>query len=543
MAIRVLSPQIASLIAAGEVIERPASVVRELVENAIDSGATCVEIDIPFSNFSRIVVIDDGCGMSDKDLELACLHHATSKIVDDNIMAISTLGFRGEALPSIAAVSRLHIISRTADSIAFSVFADQDKCGDVKPASGGFGTRVVVEGLFERHPARLAFLKSFNRELALVQDVVERCALAWPHVKFVFRRGSKVQVYPARSNIKERIRDIRGEPLKTDSVAVDFVSDGMSVEGLTCLPTVMDEAKKGNLDIMVNGRLISDRNLSAVVQSVYRALTGTEHRPFASLSLRIDPHDVNLNVHPTKAEVRFRDPGKVADFVRTAVDTALSSSGLQSRSSLKGLARQLTSEAVSFNDSRRLPLGRFLGQANNSWLIAETLDGIVIVDQHAAHERVILERLKRAAANFGEEVFHREVPYTVELDLETAASIEEMRSALADCGFLVSVKGKVLSLVAYPSVLSDCSPAEIVDIIAEHCTFETVNGLLNDAQWERLATAACKAAIKAGHKLTPERAESLLREIEQTPNASYCNHGRPTIKFLSMNDIGMLFER
>jgi DNA mismatch repair protein MutL len=543
MAIRVLPPRVASLIAAGEVIERPASVVRELIENALDGGAKTVDISVPYSNFSRIVVEDDGVGMSEDDLALACLHHTTSKLKDDSIQFISTLGFRGEALASIAAVAAVFITSRVADGIAFRVSAKHGKVYETAPTSGSFGTRVVVEHLFEAHPARLAFMKSFNRELALVEDVIERCALAWPGVKFVFRKVNKTRIIKPASNIMDRIRDVRGGFFKSDSVTICHEKEGVSVEGLTCLPTVMDASQKGSIDIIVNGRLVSDRALSAVIHSVYRNLTGKDHRAFCAVSITVSPFDVNLNVHPTKAEVRFRDPGKIAEVLRTAVDSALSSSGLKSRSSLKGLANKLSEPAIPADDSRRKPLGRFLGQANQSWLIAETIEGIVIIDQHAAHERVILERLKKAAANFPGELFFREMPYRDNVTLEQAASIEEMRPLLEEAGFRISVNGKEVSLNAYPAVLSDCSPGDIVALLADHCETGSVSGLMGDALWEQLATAACKAAIKAGHKLSPERADALLREIEQTPNASYCNHGRPTIKFLSMSDIGKLFER
>lgn len=543
MPIRVLPPKVASLIAAGEVIERPASVVRELIENAIDGGARKVEVSIPFTNFSRIIVEDDGVGMSEQDLGLACLHHATSKLNDDSVQLISTLGFRGEALASIAAVAHVFITSRPAGSIAFRVSAQQDKISEPMPTSGGFGTRVVVENLFMSHPARLAFLKSFSRELALVEEAVEKCALAWPAVKFVFHKAHKTITLSPRLDVKERIRDIRGGFLKTDGIPVFHMKDDVSVEGLACLPTVLEESKKGNVDIIVNGRLVSDRALSGVVHSVYRAMTGKEHRPYVSLSIAVPPLSVNLNVHPTKSEVRFRDPQKISEIVREAVQNALDTSGLKSRSSLKGLAKSLSNPVVSVDDKRRRPLGRFLGQANNSWLLAETLDGIVIVDQHAAHERVILERLKKAAAQIAGETYWREIPFKIAVSGEQAAAVEEMLPALEDAAFVVGVKGKEVILEAYPAVLSDCSPQDIINLIVEHSEFGTVSGLVGDALWEHLATAACKAAVKAGHQLSAERADALLREIEDTPNASYCNHGRPTIKFLSMADIGKLFER
>lgn len=544
MPIRVLPPKVSALIAAGEVIDRPASVVRELLENALDAGATTIEVDIAGRHFGRIVVIDNGVGLSPDDLALACARHATSKLPGNDINAIATLGFRGEALPSIAAVARLRITSRPKDQdVAFHVTANADTISKVLPCAGGFATRIEVEGLFENHPARQAFQKSVVTELAAVHDVLDRIALAWPAVKFVFRATSRIVTYPARSDFSARIRDVRGEPLASNAVTVEHVEDGITVTGLTSLPTVMDETKKGSLDLIVNGRLISDRSLSAGVQSVYKGLTGTTDRPFASLAISIDPSEVNVNVHPTKSEVRFRHPGKVAEVIRNAVNDALNRAGIRSRKGISDLARALATPAVEVIDPRRRPLGRFLTQANDSWIIAETLDGLVLIDQHAAHERIVLERLKKAAADLPDEIVRLERPYLHQVSYVQAAAVEDLSQSLNDFGFGVVVGDRSVAIQSFPSVLSDCSISDLVEMLVEHCEMGTVSGLMGDALWEKLATAACKAAIKAGHKLTPERAEALLREIEATPNASYCNHGRPTVRHLTNTEIGKMFER
>jgi DNA mismatch repair protein MutL len=544
MPIRVLPSKVSALIAAGEVIERPASVVRELLENALDAGATTIEVDIAGRHFTRIIVSDNGPGLTPEDLALACARHATSKLPGDNVNAIATLGFRGEALPSIAAVAQVRITSRPKEQdVAFTVSAKADQISKVMPCAGGFSTRVEVEGLFENHPARQAFQKSFNTELAAVQDVFDRIALAWPSVKFVLRSASRTVTYPARADLAGRIRDVRGEPLSSNAVTVEFIHNEIEVIGLTSLPTVMDETKKGNLDLIVNGRLISDRSLSTVVQSVYKGLTGTTDRPFASLSISIDPAEVNVNVHPTKSEVRFRDPGKVAEVVRLAVGNALHQMGIRSRKGISDLARVLAAPAVDSTDSRRRPLGRFLTQANDSWIIAETLDGLVLIDQHAAHERLVLERLKKAAADLPDEIVRLEKPFTHSVSNAQAAAVSDLSESLNDFGFGVVAVDRVVSISSFPSVLSDCPMSELAELIVDHCEMGTVSGLLGDALWEKLATAACKAAIKAGHRLTPERADALLREIEATPNASYCNHGRPTVRYLTNSEIGSMFER
>jgi DNA mismatch repair protein MutL len=544
MAIRVLPPNVSSLIAAGEVIDRPASVIRELLENALDAGASSIEVEISGRHFNRIVVSDNGIGMAPGDLELACHRHATSKLPNNDITAISTLGFRGEALPSIAAVARLRVVSRPLDQdVAFQVVAQAGKRSKVHPCAGGFGTRVEVEQLFDNLPARQAFQKSFATEMAAIQTVFDKIALCWPSTKFVLRSQSRTVTYPVSDGPEQRIKFVRGEPLASNAVALSHRDDGISVTGLVSLPTVLDEAKKGFLDIVVNGRVVSDRTLSAVVQSVYKGLTGTTHRPFGTILLQVDPSLVNMNVHPTKSEVRFRDSGKISEAVRLAVLTGLQSMGLRSRAVFTDLARNLSAVDQSGDDIRRRPLGKFLTQANNSWLIAETMDGIVLIDQHAAHERVILERLKRAMAGFPEEIVRLGEPHAVTVSHMQAAAVDDLRSALQESGFDVSVSGSSVRLHGFPSVLSDCKPDDLVDLIVEHSEYGTASGVLGDALWERLATSACKAAIKAGHRLSPERADALLREIEATPNASFCNHGRPTVRYLSNSEIGGLFER
>lgn len=546
MPIRLLPKHVSSQIAAGEVIERPASVVRELLDNAIDVGATRIDVDISGKHFGRIIVSDDGKGMPPDDLQICLLRHATSKLDDDNIHAIKQLGFRGEALPSIASVANVRIVSRPEkQDVAFSVDVKAGRdCSKVLPSAGGFGTRIEVSDLFANVPARQAFQKSYATEMAAIREAFDRAALSWPFAKFTLKAGNKTVVYPVRTDLSQRIRDVRGEPLASSSIKIDEEIDGICVYGLTTLPTVMDERKRGCFDLLVNGRHITDKVLTSAVQSVYKALTGTDARPYASILIEIDPAEVNVNVHPTKSEVRFRDPGKVADVLRRAVDASLHKAGVRSRSAISDLARILaTPENTDASDLRRRPLGRFLSQANNAWIFAETMDGIVIIDQHAAHERIILERLKKAAADLPDETLRLERPYLHATHYDETAAVEDMRQSLADFGFQVTTGDRLVSLTAYPSVLSDCPPSDIARLIVEHSLMGTVSGLRGDALWEKLATAACKAAIKAGHALTPERANALLREIEATPNASYCNHGRPTVRYLSTTEIGGMFER
>lgn len=545
MSIRVLPPHISDMIAAGEVIERPASVVRELLDNALDAGATSIDITFQNKQLTRIIVADNGKGMDPADLALAHLNHATSKLATDDIFNIQTLGFRGEALPSIATMANLTIVSRPAgQDVAFISRIVNGAADKVIPSAGGFGTRVEVEGLFDAHPARKAFLKSFNKEFAQILSVFDAVALAHPAVRFTLRNGNQVVTYRAQPDETSRIREVRGEPLGKNGIPVAYDDGTIRVSGLISLPTVMDKAGSGHLDIIVNGRLIQDRALSATVQSVYKNLTGTTHRPFATLYVTLDPRMVNLNVHPTKAEVRFREGVNVAEAIRQAVSLALSRGGLRSPSTIANLARQMADvSADAVSDPRRLPLGRYVAQLHSSWLLGETSEGLVLVDQHAAHERVILERLKKAAAGFPEEITRLTLPVQRAVSAEIAAAVADCENVLASLGFELKSDFRSISLVSIPSTLAGVPHDQLLDLVVEHCATGSVAGLMEDALWERLATAACKAAIKAGNSLTPERGAQLLREIEATPNASQCNHGRPTIAFLTHEQLAKLFER
>lgn len=547
MAIRVLPPRVAATIAAGEVVERPSSVVKELVENALDAGATRIDVVVRGSNLGNITVSDDGPGMPPEDLTLALSHHATSKLPDDRLDRISSLGFRGEALASIATVSSVRITSRPpGQDVAFGV--SQSYGGGIskpRPCAGGFGTRVDVEGLFDRHPARLKFMKSAATERAWVRYVVDRAALANPGVRFSLDlHGARVAVnYPAEPFIRRTGR-VRGEPLSGNGIEVSFAFAHVAVQGVVTIPNALEKSAGNNLDFFVNGRHVSSRRLAAAVQQPYRELVGADGYPHCVLMISVDPSDVDVNVHPRKAEVRFRDEAGICGIVTEAVFKALSDAGLRSPKALAGLARSLAARHEGEEvDRRRLPLGRFLGQANNAWLVAETVDGLVIVDQHAAHERVVMERLKAASHELEDTVVRLPSPITQQVDDFEAASVVDSWGLLAGMGFETAVDQRSVSLKTYPSVLSGCDPSELLGMLVECCGRGGATGMLGEAMWETIATAACKAAIKAGHELTPERADALLREIEATPNASHCNHGRPTVAFLNNMDLGKLFER
>jgi DNA mismatch repair protein MutL len=533
------------MIAAGEVIERPASAVRELLDNAIDAGATSIEVSVRGQKLQEIVVSDNGVGMGMEDLELCLKHHATSKIPGTSVSAIPTLGFRGEALASIAAVSTVTVISRPkGQDVAFQVSkrASED-VGKLRPVAGGFGTRVAVSDLFFNHPARLKFLKSDRVERAWVIEVVERAALAHPEIEFILSTGTERRRFTA-GDFERRMKEVLVKDFAADAVVVNHSDEKTSITGLVPLPGAV-AASGARQVFVVNGRTVSDRNLSGVVSSVYRSLIGTKETPSAVLHLSIPFDEVDVNVHPQKSEVRFLHPDRISAFVRTAVERALDDAGLRTPSAVFDLARKLSVAACDsdVSDRRRLPLGRFMGQAGAMWLLSETTDGVVFVDQHAAHERVILERLKAAIHGGDEDMVKVNPPVIRELSSMQAAVFSQNLETIRDLGFSARLSGDTAVLDGYPGVLAGCVPAELFDHLVDICLRGVAEGIVGEALWETLATAACKAAIKAGDALDPERADRLLREIEAVPNAAQCNHGRPTMIFMKHEDIARMFGR
>ena len=544
MKIRVLLPHISSRIAAGEVVERSASVVKELVENAVDANATCVSITIRGPSLEHIKVQDNGRGMDVEDLALAMHRHATSKLTDDDILKVSTLGYRGEALPSIATVAEVSIISRTADmDCAFVTTSRHGEIQPPRPSAGQAGTIVEVLDLFARHPARQKFQKSAKSEAAAIREVLAAISLCYPHIEFRYTINNVTGSYRGRQSIKDRCAEVLGRDFHGNGIDVSHQVGEIQVNGVTCIPTAARSDASG-IRLSVNGRPVADKMLKAAVQAAYASLIGPGRHPQAYIAVSLPSNLVDINVHPRKAEVRFMRPSDVASAVKEAVECALDQSGLRSPISLPDLARTLATENdIGADDRRRLPLGQFVGQTNGSWLISETADGIVIVDQHAAHERVILERLKHHMEGVTIPSFIYPEPVSIDVSFSDAACVDEAADVYAKLGFKTRVVEEVVQLVSVPNILADVSPKSLVTLVVR-CAVDGVGaGALKEALWEKLATAACKAAIKAGDDLTPERADLLLREIEATPNASYCNHGRPTVAFLKNEDIAKLFAR
>jgi len=541
MTIRILPPQVAARIAAGEVVERPASVVKELLDNALDSGADQVQVNV---TANRIIVIDNGVGILPDDLGLALERHATSKLETDDIHDVKTLGYRGEALPSIAAVADLIIVSRVSGSdCAFMVTSVSGEKKRPRPYAGSYGTRVEVYDLFHRHPARRKFQKSQRTEAAAIRDVIASAALCRPGVDFRFTVFGTEGRYPSREGLSQRAADVLGKSFSSDAVPFVHDRDRIRIEGLACLPAASRSDSSG-IRVAVNGRPVADRVVRAAVRSAYASLIGPGRHPQAFISVTVPPHEVDVNIHPRKAEVRFAKPDEVAAAVSEGVSSALAVAGLASPSSIPDLARKLSlAEPAAAGDRRRLPLGRFIGQANGSWIISETMDGIVIIDQHAAHERVILERLKASAPHLTDSIFELPEPFVHETTDMEAAAVHDCSGILESMGFTIEAGLNSVTLKRLPAVLSDCPLGDLCCQIVRSASDGLAAGLMREVLWEKLANAACKAAIKAGEYLSEERADTLLREIEATPNASVCNHGRPTVAFLTGADLGKLFAR
>lgn len=544
MSIKILSPLVAGSIAAGEVVERPMSVVKELIENSLDAGASIIDVTVQGVHLENIRVHDDGRGISPEDLALALERHATSKLPHEDITKICTLGYRGEALPSIGAVADVNITSRQVGmDCAFLVSSRGGQIHRPKPAAGREGTLVEVSGLFLRHPARLKFLKSSKTEAASIREVVAAASLAYPHVEFRVSINGTRSIFPSRPSLIDRAYDVLGGAVANDALALCVDADGIHVSGFACIPSASRSDASG-IRCSVNGRPVTDKIVRSAVKAAYSSLIGPGRHPQAYIDLTVPLDFVDINVHPRKAEVRFMKPKIVSDCIIRAITNALAGSGLKSPSALPDLALKLSqSSEISADDTMRRPLGKFLHQVSDSWLICETADGIVIIDQHAAHERVILERLKQQIDDITAPVFRYPTPKQIDVTLLEAAAIYDNLSTFKRCGFEVLVNENTVSLLSVPAILIDCKPEDLLGVILR-CAIESVEDeLLNEVMWEKLATAACKAAIKAGDRITPERADLFLREIEATPNASYCNHGRPTVAYLTNSNIAKLFSR
>jgi DNA mismatch repair protein MutL len=589
MSIRRLPEHLVNRIAAGEVVERPASALKELVENAIDAGASRIAISLRAGGIERIEVVDDGCGMSAPDMALALERHATSKLPDDAIENVATLGFRGEALPSIASVARVRIESRVPGADGWSRTVDNGKLEREGPAALPPGTRITVEELFARVPARRKFLRSERSEYAACLDVVKRLAMARPDVGFTLEHDGRrsISVQPGEDR-PARVAALTDRGLSESSVAIDYLRGPARLGGVAGLPT-FNRGVADHQFLFVNGRPVKDRLLIGAVRAAYQDMLARDRHPIVALFVELPGEEVDVNVHPAKTEVRFRDPGGIRGLIVGGLRHALEGAGFRSAQpaaanvpwqgpppelqrhsresgnpasfwtpAFAGVTASRVAEARSDYlpqgraeaaceappEARAFPLGVARGQVAATYIVAEAEDGLVLVDQHAAHERLVLERMRRAMANGG---VHRQallLPEVVELDEPACDRLEARAAELVEMGLELERFGARAVLVrATPALLGSGDVKGLVtDLADELAAFDQALSLK-----ERLdhvaATMACHGSVRAGRILSVAEMNALLREMEVTPHSGQCNHGRPTWVKLAHGDIEKLFGR
>jgi DNA mismatch repair protein MutL len=600
MPVRQLSEGIVNRIAAGEVVERPASVVKELVENALDAGATRIEIVADGGGRRLIRVSDDGAGMTREDLSLAVERHATSKLPDDDLLDIRTLGFRGEALPSIGAVAHLTIATRHAGAAnGWMIAVDGGRKSDVKPAALREGTRVEVRDLFYATPARLKFLKSDRSEGEAIREVVRRLAMSRPDVAFTLAGEERAPVtwaaaLPGAAGRLARLADILGAEFRANAVEVRGGHGPVAIEGFAALPTLSRANSLGQY-LFVNGRPVRDKLLIGVVRAAYADYLPRDRHPIVALFVTLDPREVDVNVHPAKAEVRFRDGGLVRSLLIRALQEALSRDGQRAATTggsatiaafrpalpqrggwdwrqsparpidprgvpmagpryASGLAEAAQAAFdvggpdaridVAAPDLLDRPLGAARAQVHETYIVAQTRDGIVIVDQHAAHERIVYERLKAALATAGIARQILLIPEIVELDAADVERLIARAEELARYGLAIEPFGPgAVAVRETPSLLGEIDARALLRDLAEHMA-EWDEALPLERRLMHVAsTMACYGSVRAGRRLKGEEMNALLREMETTPNSGQCNHGRPTYVELRLADIERLFGR
>ncbi len=582
MAIRQLSAQTVNRIAAGEVIERPASVVKELVENAIDAGARDIEIVIAGGGLSLIRVTDDGSGMTGEDLALSVERHATSKLSEEDLFDIRNLGFRGEALPSIGSIARIEIKSKPHGAQqGFAIAVERGAKGAVKPAAVNAGTIVEVRDLFSATPARLKFMKSERAESSAAAETVRRLAMAHPSIGFVLQAGDRQPIHYAREaenadGLLSRLGAIMGREFMADALEIAGSAAGatgpMRVFGFAGLPT-LNRPDASQQYLFVNGRPVKDKLLIGAVRAAYGDLIPRGRSPLLALFLELPPRDVDVNVHPTKAEVRFRDPGRVRGLMAGALSRALSQAGFRASAQggtltveafktgiLPGAASvpedaqapfagfsEMSGEVSGGNvaqDFDERPLGAARAQLHENYIVAQTRDGLVIVDQHAAHERLVYERLKAALANGGVARQGLLIPAIVTLEPEEAELIVSRADELAEFGLDIEGFGDgAVAVRGTPALLGDVDVNGLVMGLAAELRAEGSAKLLRDRLEAVASRMACHGSVRSGRRLTAEEMNALLRQMEASPYSGQCNHGRPTYVALKLADIERLFGR
>ncbi len=614
--IRLLPAHIVNRIAAGEVVERPASAVKELVENAIDAGATRIAVELAGGGRSLIAVTDDGKGMTPDELTLAIERHATSKLEGDDLLKIATMGFRGEALAALAGVSRMQITSRPEDAeAAFVIKVEGGEAMAPVPTAGGKGTRIEIRDLFFATPARLKFLKTDRSENQAAREAVERLAMANPGIGFTLTIDGR-QIFGLGEGsgelfeiLERRVAEIMGKSFSTNSLLLETQRDGIRLFGHIGLPT--ESRPNGRFQhVFVNRRPVQDRLLKAALRAAYGDLLFAGRQPMAVLFLALDPERVDVNVHPAKAEVRFREPGVVRGLIIGGIKHRLAEAGCRTTSSLgdavlgaftegprlppsgssfggeahgnrpisPGLAEGSRNFQAPFVSSagastpqppsharldlgppsaraeddmsdgddlgQSYPLGVARAQIHDAYIMSQTSDGILLIDQHAAHERLVYERLKAHVDDQGVPRQGLLLPEVVDLEDDLIERLQSRQEELQRLGLTLETFGQGAVVVReMPAMLGRADIKRLVRDLAEDLVEIDEARSLADALERVAATMACHGSVRAGRRLTMAEMNALLREMEATPNSGQCNHGRPTYVALKETDIERLFKR
>lgn len=613
MKIRQLSPETVNRIAAGEVIERPASVVKELVENAIDAGASQIEVVTVSGGTSLIRVTDNGSGMTRDELNLAVERHATSKLREDDLFDIRQLGFRGEALPSIGSIARLSLCSRAlGEADGWELAIDRGTRHPAKPAAIDFGTRVEVRELFSATPARLKFLKSERAENMAIGDIVKRLAMAHPEVEMSLTTGERTglrlaRVSRDRDGLLQRLSRIMGRDFLSDALPVEAERDGVTISGFASLPT-LNRGDSTLQFLFVNGRPVRDKVLIGALRAAYGDFLPRGRQPLVALFVQLNPRDVDVNVHPTKAEVRFRDAGRVRGLIisalrhaldiaghraadaggRATIDVAAAFAGAgnttgttdskhtspgQPQWTSGGTQRLVTPQHISRgmaeasqapfdavaqpsgrvepasdepgdHAAQARPLGAVRAQVHQNYIISQTENSVVIVDQHAAHERLVYQRMKTMLAEGDVTRQGLLIPEIVTLDPDEVALLVEAADALDRLGLTIEKFGvDAVAVREIPALLGKTDVAGLIrDLVSE--LLEEGNARLLQERLEAVCSSmACHGSVRSGRRLSVPEMDALLREMERTPGSGQCNHGRPTYVELQLGDIERLFGR
>lgn len=602
MAIRQLRPETINRIAAGEVIERPASVVKELVENAIDAGARNIEVVTAGGGLSLIRVSDDGHGMSSDDLDLCVERHATSKLRDEDLLDIRTMGFRGEALPSIGSIALLSIASRRdGEDEAHEVIVRRGDKQALKPAAQNAGTRIEVRDLFSATPARLKFLKSERAENMAINDTVKRLAMAHPDIGFSLTTGERRSLNLESGSLDDkdllhRLGRIMGREFVEDALAVSGEKNGIKLYGFCGLPT-LNRSDSTMQFLFVNGRPVRDKLLVGAVRGAYGDLVPKGRHPYLALFVELDPHEVDVNVHPAKTEVRFREPAAVRQLIVSGIRHVLEDAGhrasaaggaaafeamtsrppyangasatsrpqayhpqrparhaagfaeemqapfeVTEQPSARSAIDELTEAQVAEHQSH--PLGAARAQVHENYIIAQTENSVVIVDQHAAHERLVYQKLKTTQAAGSVATQGLLIPEIVSLDSDDVELLEAAKDDLAQLGLVLDRFGvDAIAVRELPALLGKTNIKRLINDLASELRNEGTGHILQDRLDAVCSTIACHGSVRSGRRLTAQEMNVLLRDMEATPGSGQCNHGRPTYIELQLSDIEKLFAR